>query len=68
MTKHVWTIINLNTGEVVGTNDTDIIDSEYADYEDYICIHSEGSYFNGSREPVDISTLKDPLAADDEDE
>lgn len=64
MPKHIWTVVNLDTGEVRGTNDIRII-GELVKNDEYICIHSEGTYFNGDRTPVDIETI---TSADDDTE
>lgn len=71
MAKHVWTIINLNNQVVSGTNDFEVVDKLVED-DNFICIHSEGSYFKGTRDPIDIPTIiqedEDEVEDEDEDE
>lgn len=66
MPSHVWTVVNLETGQVTGTNDIARIE-ELIEDDNFLCIHARGgAYFQGSREQQDIETIPYPDESDED--
>lgn len=56
--KFVFYIVELETGEVNGTNDADVVE-EFVENDDYVIIHSEGSFFCGDRTEYEVQNIED---------
>jgi len=69
--KFIWYIIDLEDGEVKGTNDTDaLLESGILDSDMHIVLHQEGEYFLGDpQEKMAVTKMKfQGQESNDEDE
>ena len=66
MARFVFYCVNLDTGEVDGTNEVEALES-LVDSDSYIIIHKDsGTYFYGSRQELDILPLTEELEEEED--
>lgn len=58
-----WTIVDLDTGEVKGTNDFDKA-KDFIDRDSYVVLHKSGFYHFGDHAKIEVEELDEPEMPD----